>query len=214
VNKFQTLILFAGLFQVFSQVSDQYVIQKENQIRVLENIITKQKDTMDENVNGNITYASIYTMVTKDVFLKLQMKNDQYNNEVLKKILKRNRNILYESLHFQFANPYINVEDPQEFLIPFNNIDKLINSNTDILENKSELISNFTPGTGLILNYFYEQNNKLEISISALENELRDLSSYKYFILVLGMIFNIISIIFILIFFYYILCQRKSVTVE
>jgi len=201
MNKLQFIILLAGLFQLFSQVSDQYVIQNEQVIRNIENEITQKRDLMEENVNSNISYGAVYTLIVKDTFIKLELINKRSDISLLIEHLKRNKDIMYDNLNILMSNSYLKVDDPKKFFEPFIRIDNLLNSKKNIMSIKEELITNFTPGTGLILNHFYSQNKKLEISVSELDNKLKDINKLKYFILIIGMICNIISVFFILLFF-------------
>ena len=201
MNKLQFIILLAGLFQLFSQVSDQYVIQNEQVIRNIENEITQKRDLMEENVNSNISYGAVYTLIVKDTFIKLELINKRSDISLLIEHLKRNKDIMYDNLNILMSNSYLKFDDPKKFFEPFIRIDNLLNSKKNIMSIKEELITNFTPGTGLILNHFYSQNKKLEISVSELDNKLKDINKFKYFILIIGMICNIISVSFILLFF-------------
>ena len=201
MNKLQFIILLAGLFQLFSQVSDQYVIQNEQVIRNIENEITQKRDLMEENVNSNISYGAVYTLIVKDTFIKLELINKRSDISLLIEHLKRNKDIMYDNLNILMSNSYLKFDDPKKFFEPFIRIDNLLNSKKNIMSIKEELITNFTPGTGLILNHFYSQNKKLEISVSELDNKLKDINKLKYFILIIGMICNIISVFFILLFF-------------
>ena len=198
--KLQVLIIIAGLFQISSMGLDQYVIQQEQGIRNLENLIKQQKNMMEENVNGNITYGKVYSIITRDAFLKLQIENNILNDQLIKKYLMRDKKIIYDHFQIMSSNPYIKIENPDEYLKYFEQIEILLNSDDDVESLKNDLLHNFRY-TGFILNYFYEQNEKLEISIKKLETKLRDTTKLKFTILVFGMMCNIISIFFILMFF-------------
>ena len=210
MNKLQFIILLAGLFQLFSQASDQYVIQKEGVIRKIENEITQKRDLMEENVNSNISYGAVYTLIVKDTFIKLETPINKKNVDLLKNHLERNKNIMYNKLDILMSNSYLKVDDPKRFYDPFEKIDKLILSDKKITSIKEDLIKAFTPGTGLILNHFYSQNEALEKSISALDNKLKETNKIRYSILVMGMLCSIISVFFVLLFFFNILRNRIS----
>ncbi len=210
MNKLQIIIVCAGLFQIFSQASDQYVIQKEQVIRKVENEITQKQELMEENVNSNISYGTVYQQIAKDTFLKLRLNNSKFDDNLLREHLKRNKNIMYNNFKILMTNSSLQVDDPEKFIQPFKKIEVLLNSKKNIMSIKDELISNFTPGTGLMLNELYAQNKKLETSISDLNDKHKNNIRNKYFILITGMICNIISIFFVLLFFLSILVTKKN----
>ena len=85
MNKFQYLIIVAGLFQIISQGMDQYVIQKEQVIRNLENKIFKNNFTIEEYYNTNKTYYQIYHRLSTNSDLKLKLINNKNTDENIRK---------------------------------------------------------------------------------------------------------------------------------
>ena len=203
INRFQFLIVLAGFFQIFSQVFDQFVIQQEQQVRILQYDIDRQKGIWEENSNVNRTYASIYDVISSDTFIQLQIKNNDINDLELKEQLLNKKNILLNKLNLILTNPQIqeNIKDKDKYFKYFDNINKILTNTTDIRSAKFQLINDFA-WTGLILNDVHEIRWNLEQSINNIENKLLKTVQIKFIILVMGMICNIVSIFFVLIFFY------------
>ena len=53
MTRIQFILILAGLFQIISQGMDQFVIQKEQVIRNIENDISKKKYIYSENISSN-----------------------------------------------------------------------------------------------------------------------------------------------------------------
>ena len=90
---------------------------------------------------------------------------------------------------------------------PFNNINSILKNNNDLKKVSRDLRINFTE-MGQILEDLYEFNEILKKQILDLEQKLKQTISSKFTFLVIGMICNIFSIFFILVFFYMIIINQ------
>ena len=79
-----------------------------------------------------------------------------------------------------------------------------------IQEKKDELLHNFRY-TGLILNDLGEFLEETNDNTKKLNLELKKIVEKKFTILVLGLIANVLSMFFLLLFFYYIYNSRKKI---
>ena len=211
MNRFQFLIVLAGLFQIFSQLFDQYVIQQEQQVRLLHYDVGNQQAIWEENINVNRTYANIYDVISSDTFIQLQLKNNDITDLELKKQLLYKKSILLNKLNSILKNPHIkeNIKEEEKYFKYFDNIDRTLANTIDIRSAKFELINDFA-FTGLILDDVHKIRWDLEQSINNLENKLLQTVKFKFIILVMGMIFNIISIFFVLSFVYNIVKNESA----
>ena len=73
MTRIQFILILAGFFQIISQGMDQYVIQKEQVIRNLENNISKQEYILSENISTNRSYYETYSRIVMDTDLKLKL---------------------------------------------------------------------------------------------------------------------------------------------
>lgn len=210
MNKFQYLIIIAGLFQIVSQLLDQYVIQKEQVIRNMENQIYKNEFKATETFNTNQAYYETYVKLETDSSLRLKLINEKVTDEILKKDLFRNKNIILDQFKIILSNPYINIKDEKKYLKYFEEIDRLLNNQVKIQEKKDELLHNFRY-TGLILNDLGEFLEETNDNTKKLNLELKKIVEKKFTILVLGLIANVLSMFFLLLFFYYIYNSRKKI---
>jgi len=210
MNKFQYLIIIAGLFQIVSQLLDQYVIQKEQVIRNMENQIYKNEFKAAETFNTNQAYYETYVKLETDSSLRLKLINEKVTDEILKKDLFRNKNIILDQFKIILSNPYINIKDEKKYLKYFEEIDRLLNNQVKIQEKKDELLHNFRY-TGLILNDLGEFLEETNDNTKKLNLELKKIVEKKFTILVLGLIANVLSMFFLLLFFYYIYNSRKKI---
>ena len=210
MNKFQYLIIIAGLFQIVSQLLDQYVIQKEQVIRNMENQIFKNEFKAAETFNTNQAYYETYVKLETDSSLRLKLINEKVTDEILKKDLFRNKNIILDQFKIILSNPYINIKDEKKYLKYFEEIDRLLNNQVKIQEKKDELLHNFRY-TGLILNDLGEFLEETNDNTKKLNLELKKIVEKKFTILVLGLIANVLSMFFLLLFFYYIYNSRKKI---
>ena len=209
MTRIQFILILAGLFQIISQGMDQFVIQKEQVIRNIENNISKKKYIYSENISSNKAYYESYSRLTLDADLKLKLKNDKITNQNLKIYLLRDKNILLKQFELILSNPYIDIEDSSIYLKYFDEIDLILNNQVDIRPFKNDLSHNFKY-TGLILNDLMEKNIKLDGVIQNLEIKLFKTIEKKFIILILGLITNTLSIFFILLFFYYLYRPKKT----
>lgn len=209
MNKLQYLIIIAGLFQLISQALDQYVIQKEQVIRYVENQIERKDFKRLEIVNTSKTYHFTYAQLETDSSFRLKATNKNFTDEILKKDLLRNKNIILDQFKLILSNPYIDVEEENKYLKYFDEIDQLLDGKEKIQTKKSDLLHNFRY-TGLILNDLGEEIDILTDNIKILQSELKETVEKKFIILVLGLVSNVLSIFFLLTFFYYIYRSRKK----
>ena len=84
MNKFQILVILAGIFQILSQGFDQFVIQQEQKVRKIENRIEKNKEVSRENTNGGLTYGQVYLSLTDQIDINLKIKDENITNSLLK----------------------------------------------------------------------------------------------------------------------------------
>ena len=209
MNKFQYLIIIAGLFQLLSQALDQYVIQKEQVIRNMENKIERNNFKKTETMNALEAYYETYVKMETDSSLRLKVSNKNAIDKILKKDLLRNKNIILDQFKLILSNPYIDVEEENKYLKYFDEIDQLLDGKEKIQTKKSDLLHNFRY-TGLILNDLGEEIDILTDNIKILQSELKETVEKKFIILVLGLVSNVLSIFFLLTFFYYIYRSRKK----
>ena len=208
MNKLQYLIIIAGLFQLISQALDQYVIQKEQVIRYVENQIERKDFKRLEIINAIESYYHTYAQLETDSSFRLKAINKNFTDEILKKDLFRNKNIILNQFKLILSNPYIDVEEENKYLKYFDEIDQLLDGKEKIQTKKSDLLHNFRY-TGLILNDLGEEIDTLTDNIKILQSELKETVEKKFIILVLGLVSNVLSIFFLLTFFYYIYRSRK-----
>lgn len=211
MNKFQYLIIIAGLFQIISQALDQYVIQKEQVIRNMENQIERNDFKRTETLNAVEAYYETYVKLETDSSLRLKMSNKNITEEILKKDLSRNKNIILDQFKIILSNPYIDVEEKEKYLKYFDEIDKLLENPEKIQTKKNELLHNFRY-TGLILNDLMDEIEKINDDIKILKIDLKEIVERKFNILVLGLVSNVLSMFFLLLFFYYIYNSRKKIS--
>lgn len=210
MNKFQYLIIIAGLFQLLSQALDQYVIQKEQVIRNMENKIERNNFKKTETMNALEAYYETYVKMETDSSLRLKVSNKNLIDEILKKDLLRNKNIILDQFKIILSNPYINVEDEKKYLKYFDEIDQLLDNQEKIQTKKDDLLHNFRY-TGLILNDLHDVTEEINDTVKNLKLELKEIVEKKFTILVLGLVSNVLSIFFLLTFFYYIYHSRKKI---
>ena len=211
MNKFQYLIIIAGLFQIISQALDQYVIQKEQVIRNMENQIERSDFKRTETLNAVEAYYETYVKLETDSSLRLKMSNKNTTEEILKKDLSRNKNIILDQFKIILSNPYIDVEEQKKYLKYFDEIDKFLENPEKIQTKKNELLHNFRY-TGLILNDLMDEIEKINDDIKILKIDLKEIVERKFNILVLGLVSNVLSMFFLLLFFYYIYNSRKKIS--
>ena len=211
MNIFQYLIIIAGLFQIISQALDQYVIQKEQVIRNMENQIERSDFKRTETLNAVEAYYETYVKLETDSSLRLKMSNKNATEEILKKDLSRNKNIILDQFQIILSNPYINVEEKEKYLKYFDEIDKLLENPEKIQTKEDELLHNFRY-TGLILNDLMDKIEKINDDIKILKMDLKEIVERKFTILVLGLVSNVLSMFFLLLFFYYIYNSRKKIS--
>ncbi len=211
MNKFQYLIIIAGLFQIISQALDQYVIQKEQVIRNMENQIERSDFKRTETLNAVEAYYETYVKLETDSSLRLKMSNKNATEEILKKDLSRNKNIILDQFQIILSNPYIDVEEKEKYLKYFDEIDKLLENPEKIQTKEDELLHNFRY-TGLILNDLMDKIEKINDDIKILKMDLKEIVERKFTILVLGLVSNVLSMFFLLLFFYYIYNSRKKIS--
>ncbi len=211
MNKFQYLIIIAGLFQIISQALDQYVIQKEQVIRKMENQIERNDFKRTETLNAVEAYYETYVKLETDSSLRLKMSNKNATEEILKKDLSRNKNIILDQFKIILSNPYIDVEEKEKYLKYFDEIDKLLENPEKIQTKEDELLHNFRY-TGLILNDLMDEIEKINDDIKILKMDLKEIVERKFTILVLGLVSNVLSMFFLLLFFYYIYNSRKKIS--
>ena len=211
MNKFQYLIIIAGLFQIISQALDQYVIQKEQVIRNMENQIERNDFKRTETLNAVEAYYETYVKLETDSSLRLKMSNKNITEEILKKDLSRNKNIILDQFKIILSNPYIDVEEQKKYLKYFDEIDKFLENPEKIQTKKNELLHNFRY-TGLILNDLMDEIEKINDDIKILKVDLKEIVERKFNILVLGLVSNVLSMFFLLLFFYYIYNSRKKIS--
>ena len=211
MNKFQYLIIIAGLFQIISQALDQYVIQKEQVIRNMENQIERNDFKRTETLNAVEAYYETYVKLETDSSLRLKMSNKYITEEILKKDLSRNKNIILDQFKIILSNPYIDVEEQKKYLKYFDEIDKFLENPEKIQTKKNELLHNFRY-TGLILNDLMDEIEKINDDIKILKVDLKEIVERKFNILVLGLVSNVLSMFFLLLFFYYIYNSRKKIS--
>ena len=209
MNKFQYLIIIAGLFQLISQALDQYVIQKEQVIRSMENQIERNDFKGTETLNALEAYYETYVKLETDSSLRLKVSNKNVTDEILKKDLSRNKKIILDQFKIILSNPYISVEEEKKYLKYFDEIDKLLNNQEKIQIKKNDLLHNFRY-TGLILNDLHDEIEKINDNIKILKLDLKETVEKKFIILVLGLVSNVLSIFFLLTFFYYIYHSKKK----
>ena len=208
MNKFQYLIIIAGLFQIISQALDQYVIQKEQVIRNMENQIERSDFKRTETLNAVEAYYETYVKLETDSSLRLKMSNKNITEEILKKDLSRNKNIILDQFQIILSNPYIDVEEKEKYLKYFDEIDKLL-ENQKKFKLRNELLLGYT---GLILNDLMDEIEKINDDIKILKIDLKEIVERKFTILVLGLVSNVLSMFFLLLFFYYIYNSRKKIS--
>ena len=211
MNIFQYLIIIAGLFQIISQALDQYVIQKEQVIRNMENQIERSDFKRTETLNAVEAYYETYVKLETDSSLRLKMSNKNATEEILKKDLSRNKNIILDQFQIILSNPYIDVEEKEKYLKYFDEIDKLLENPEKIQTKEDELLHNFRY-TGLILNDLMDKIEKINDDIKILKMDLKEIVERKFTILVLGLVSNVLSMFFLLLFFYYIYNSRKKIS--
>ena len=206
MNKFQILVILAGIFQILSQGFDQFVIQQEQKVRKLENSIEKNKEVSRENTNGGLTYGQIYLSLTDQIEINLAIKDENIKNSLLKTQILETKDKLLTQINILLNNPNIKKNDISEgkYMEPFNNINSILKNNNDLKKAKRDLFINFNE-MGQILEDLYEFNEILKKQILDLEQKLKQTISSKFTFLVIGMICNIFSIFFILVFFYMII---------
>mgnify|MGYP001411860059 FL=1 len=209
MNKFQYLIIIAGLFQLLSQALDQYVIQKEQVIRNMENKIERNDFKKTEIVNALEAYYETYVKMETDSSLRLKVSNKYVIDGILKKDLLRNKNIILDQFKIILSNPYFDVEDEKKYLKYFDEIDRLLDNQEKIQTKKDDLLHNFRY-TGLILNDLHAVTEEINDTVKNLKLELKEIVEKKFTILVLGLVSNVLSIFFLLTFFYYIYHSRKK----
>ena len=206
MNKFQILVILAGIFQILSQGFDQFVIQQEQKVRKLENSIEKNKEVSRENTNGGLTYGQIYLSLTDQIEINLAIKDENIKNSLLKTQILETKDKLLTQINILLNNPNIKKNDISEgkYMEPFNNINSILKNNNDLKKAKRDLFINFNE-MGQILEDLYEFNEILKKQILDLEQKLKQTIRSKFTFLVIGMICNIFSIFFILVFFYMII---------
>ena len=209
MNKFQILVILAGIFQILSQGFDQFVIQQEQKVRKIENRIEKNKEVSRENTNGGLTYGQVYLSLTDQIDINLKIKDENITNSLLKTQILETKDKLLTQINILLNNPNIKKNDISEgkYMEPFNNINSILKNNNDLKKVSRDLRINFTE-TGQILEDLYEFNEILKKQILDLEQKLKQTISSKFTFLVIGMICNIFSIFFILVFFYMIIINQ------
>ena len=209
MNKFQILVILAGIFQILSQGFDQFVIQQEQKVRKIENSIEKNKEVSRENTNGGLTYGQVYLSLTDQIDINLKIKDENITNSLLKTQILETKDKLLTQINILLNNPNIKKNDISEgkYMEPFNNINSILKNNNDLKKVSRDLRINFTE-TGQILEDLYEFNEILKKQILDLEQKLKQTISSKFTFLVIGMICNIFSIFFILVFFYMIIINQ------
>ena len=209
MNKFQILVILAGIFQILSQGFDQFVIQQEQKVRKIENRIEKNKEVSRENTNGGLTYGQVYLSLTDQIDINLKIKDENITNSLLKTQILETKDKLLTQINILLNNPNIKKNDISEgkYMEPFNNINSILKNNNDLKKVSRDLRINFTE-TGQILEGLYEFNEILKKQILDLEQKLKQTISSKFTFLVIGMICNIFSIFFILVFFYMIIINQ------
>tara|TARA_B100000768_G_C11255169_1_gene366045 strand:+ start:1021 stop:1677 length:657 start_codon:yes stop_codon:yes gene_type:complete len=208
MTRIQFILILAGFFQIISQGMDQYVIQKEQVIRNLENNISKQEYILSENISTNRSYYETYSRIVMDTDLKLKLINNKITDQKLKNYLLKNKDIILRQFKLILSNPYIDIKDPNIYLKPFDEIDLILNNQDEIKSYQTKLSINFGD-TGLILNDLLDSNEKISNIIQNLEIELHKVVTKKFKFLIYGLVSNILSILFILIFFYYLYRSKK-----
>lgn len=208
MTRIQFILILAGFFQIISQGMDQYVIQKEQVIRNLENNISKQEYILSENISTNRSYYETYSRIVMDTDLKLKLINNKITDQKLKNYLLKNKDIILRQFKLILSNPYIDIKDPNIYLKPFDEIDLILNNQDEIKSYQTKLSINFG-NTGLILNDLIDSNEKISNIIQNLEIELHKVVTKKFKFLIYGLVSNILSILFILIFFYYLYRSKK-----
>lgn len=216
MNKFQILVILAGIFQILSQGFDQFVIQQEQKVRKIENSIEESKEVKRENSNAAFTYGQIYLSLTEQIEFNLKIKDDKLTNSLLKTQILETKDKLLTQINILLDNPNIKKNDisKEKYMKYFDNINRIIKNNDDLKKVSKEMRDNFKY-TGLILVDLAEFNETLKKNILDLEQRLKKTINSKFTFLVIGMICNIFSIFFILIFFYMIIIisqinQKKS----
>ena len=209
MNKFQILVILAGIFQILSQGFDQFVIQQEQKVRKIENRIEKNKEVSRENTNGGLTYGQVYLSLTDQIDINLKIKDENITNSLLKTQILETKDKLLTQINILLNNPNIKKNDISEgkYMEPFNNINSILKNNNDLKKVSRDLRINFTE-MGQILEDLYEFNEILKKQILDLEQKLKQTISSKFTFLVIGMICNIFSIFFILVFFYMIIINQ------
>ena len=197
------LIGLAGVFQILSISFDQYVIQKETQIRKIDNEIVTLSDKRVQMVTSNLSYGRFY--IQKNIQVRNLIDTKRLNDLTLKYKLEDINNQLDSQLNLLLENEYLPKYKNSNSLSQKEIINPLLEN---IDQNYNQIRDGFT-NYGTILGKLYKSAQKEFKKLNLLSKKRQIMIENKFTFLVLGMICNIISIVFLLIFFYVSIKREK-----
>lgn len=188
----------SGIFQLLSISLDQYVIQKENQIRKLDNEITILNDQIDQIITSNISFGRFsYNRLiqVRDVLFTANLTKNS-SIDILKEINKEHLN----KVAVIVQNKYLPELQNYQALEIYNKTEKLLDGKkTD--KSPDEIDDAFLQYQN-ILPFLYEASMSVKEERKIKSNLQKDILEKKFMMLVFGMMCNIVSIFFLFIFFY------------
>ena len=197
-NKLFLIFLgISGFLQLLSISFDQYVIQKENQIRNIDNEISILNDQIDQMIASNISFGRFsYSKILQVREILWGENKESYNIDTLR-FLNNEHLDKVKSLIYNKYLPVYEDYKPNEI---YNEIEELLDYNS--LEiNRDDLDAKFLT--------YQEILDKLYHSVTSVKNDRnlknklqKELTEKKFMFLVLGMMCNIASIFFLFMFFY------------
>ena len=196
-NLYLVILFLAGLFQIIALSFDQLIIQQESSIYKKQNEIVLLEDELKEIITSNLSFGRYLENTILD------QKNLLYvdTSPVEKKLLKIEDNIynIDKILKLILSNKYINLKKTYKDYSKSNKVNELLKSKDVNLSKYNVLTHRY----GEVLEDLYNSYfTKKEILIKS-SRDLKKTEKNRLFFLVLGMLSNVVSIIFLLIFFYF-----------
>ena len=215
------LIIFltvSGIFQLISISFDQYVIQQEKYIRNYDNNITLLFDQKTQVLNGNLSFGRFYlskVMQARNILEINDFNNDNFSKNILKdlnKDLYDQQNLILNNSYLPKITDYFTEEQKKD-------LDKTIENSKGrmilgLLDNQGTIIGDKFDNYAAILANLFNSYNKITEKISKANKSRQVIVLRKFNFLVYGMISNILSILFLLLFFYQLVNKIKSTSTK
>ena len=211
------LIIFltvSGIFQLISISFDQYVIQQEKHIRNYDNNLTLLFDQKTQILNSNLSFGRFYLSKVMQARNILEI-NDFNNDDFSKNTLKNLNKDLYDQQNLILKNPYLPKITDYFTKEQKTDLDKTIDNSKGrmilgLYDSEEDIISDKFDNYALILGYLFNSYNKITEKITESNKSRQVIVLRKFNFLVYGMISNIVSILFLLLFFFRLINNIKN----